>query len=127
MQLDAESKATVVVDEPSDPCGGFPVVTAVGQRVSLVFNRDPAGVCAEVTPAYANGTIHRLGAPLPLETFVRADERRVNLDGRLSQLRLEADDGARRTIGAFDDVRGESVSVQRVDVDRSNPLRVRLP
>lgn len=102
------SAVSVVVDDPTRNCEQHPTVYSLGEPFEgMIYGVGVGGECFESGAAAA--PLRRLGAPLPIDTFVRAVETKESTGGRLDRLVLVADDGARVVTGGFDTQRNEAV------------------
>lgn len=101
---------TVVVVEPEYSCSEFPTVFSIAEPYAgTLYGFDQDGKCASFGPAGSG--VKRVGAEVPLERFVRAEETIESAGGRMSRVVLVSDDGARLTTTAYDDERSEPVLV----------------
>ncbi|MBX3189486.1 MAG: hypothetical protein KF819_20850 [Labilithrix sp.] len=114
--------AARIVVRPRDACVAAPsVALAQPPAIARVYLRDEAGACVMGDRV----SVQRAGAPVPLETFVRAVERVEPRAGRIGARVLAGDDGSRLVVGGFDRDRGDAVRVG--EVTGENGLRRWVP
>lgn len=115
--------ATLALLEPRDACVTTPAVhVALSPRTRRSFLRDADGACVEIEAA----SLQPLGDPVPLERFVHATEHVEPRQGRIAPRELVGDDGSRRVVGGFDQLRNEPSRVGTVGDGSSRWLPARV-
>lgn len=101
--------ATYAIVRPLDACASAPVVHRAGAPTTTVPWVFDGVRCVRASFAL---TMQPLGEGVPLDAFVRAEERVEGRDSRIASLVAVTPDGARQTIGGFDHQRHEPVRIE---------------
>lgn len=107
---------SLFVLRPLNSCTGVPSVFEIGDEIpaAQTFGRS-GGECVSRAGEGDTRTFRRRGAELPLESFVRGEERFARVESRIGAVEVAADDGASIITAGYDFDRGESVIARAGD------------